>query len=109
VPGWDWACPVRITGLDNHPAQPEPVFGIDALQAFELTMQYARVTLAEARPSLSWFGVVGELGLPMAVPGYLPAAFHARLEAAAERELKRFIARRRASGRAKARRPPKAR
>jgi hypothetical protein len=104
VPGWDWACPVRITGLDGHPTQPEPVFGIDALQAFELTMQYARVTLAEARPSLSWFGVVGELGLPMSVPGYLPAAFHARLEAAVERELKRFIARRRASARVKARR-----
>jgi hypothetical protein len=104
VPGWDWACPVRITGLDGHPNQPEPVFGIDALQAFELTMQYARVTLSDLRPSLSWLGAVGELGLPMSVPSYLPAASHARIEAAVDGEVKRFIAKRRASARAKARR-----
>jgi len=110
VPGWDWACPVRITGLDGHSNQPEPVFGIDALQAFELTMQYARVALSDVRPSLSWLSAVGCLGLPMmSVPGYLPAASHARIEAAVEREIKRFIARRRAAARAKARRTSKER
>jgi hypothetical protein len=105
VPGWDWACPVRITGLDGHPNQPEPVFGIDALQAFELTLQYARVTLSQIRPSLSWLGTVGFIGLPMSAPGYLSAASHARIEAAVDREVKRFMAKRRASGRVKARRP----
>jgi hypothetical protein len=99
VPGWDWACPVRITGLDDHPNQPEPVFGIDALQAFEQTMQYARVTLSEVRPLLSWLGAVGEIGLPMSVPSYLPAASHTRIEAAVNREAKRFIASRQATRR----------
>ena len=49
VPGWDWACPVRITGIDWHTNKPRPILGIDALQTLELAMQYARATLMAVR------------------------------------------------------------
>jgi len=40
VPGWDWACPVRITGIEGLTDRPRPILGIDALQTIELAMQY---------------------------------------------------------------------
>ena len=51
--GWDWACPVRIVGLDDCPKSPEPIFGIDAVQALECAMHYARGTLSKVSPSLT--------------------------------------------------------
>jgi hypothetical protein len=89
--GWDWACPVRIVGLDDCPKSPEPIFGIDAVQALECAMHYARGTLSKVSPSLTWQNQVGEIGLPLSVPGYLPSKFRARVEAAIDRELKRFV------------------
>jgi hypothetical protein len=46
VPGWDWACPVRIVGLGRRLEKVEPVFAIDAVQAMQLAIEYARLMLA---------------------------------------------------------------
>jgi hypothetical protein len=90
VPGWDWACPVRITGIDWHSKQPRPIVGIDALQSLELAMQYARATLIAVTPPLAWLGQIADIGLSRIVPGYLPAASRDRIEAGIVRESQRF-------------------
>src|SRR5436309_7404215 len=80
VPGWDWACPVRITGIDWHTNKPRPILGIDALQTLELAMQYARATLMAVKPPLFWLDSSADIGLSRTVPGYLPAVSQARSE-----------------------------
>jgi len=90
VAGWDWACPIRITGIDWHPKQPRPIFGIDALQTIELAMQYARAVLMAAKPPLSWLDSSADVGLMRTVPGYLPALSLDRIDSVIVTESKRF-------------------
>ncbi len=90
VQGWDWACPVRITGLTRKAETPRPIFGIDGLQALQLAMAFARARLGMVTPPLVWLGELGELGLPRAIPEYLPPAARKRLESAIDQESKRF-------------------
>jgi hypothetical protein len=90
VPGWDWGCPVRITGIDWHPNQPRPILGIDALQTLELAMQYARATLMAVKPPLLWLDSDADIGLSRTVPSYLPTVSLARIDSVILRESKRF-------------------
>jgi hypothetical protein len=67
-----------------------PIFGIDAVQALLLALQFARVVLeVNGRPQLMWLGKPGDLGLPRAIPEYLPVLARKRIEAVIDRETSR--------------------
>ena len=89
VPGSDWGCALRITGLNAKLRRPRYVFGIDGLQALHLAMKCADVLLESAKPQLLWFGQKGDLGMPKFLP-YLPKPQLDRLEALVEREADKF-------------------
>ena len=93
--GWDWGCAVQITGLGSIFARPRLVFGIDALDALQLAMQVATVTLETSGHDLEWLGQRDDLGLPKFLPN-LPQPQLDRLERAIDREVTRYRA---ASGR----------
>jgi uncharacterized protein DUF6968 len=61
--GSDWACRVRIQGLGAFWARPHNVYGIDALQALQLTVQVAQAMLENCGQPLAWLGEAGDLGL----------------------------------------------
>lgn len=106
VPGWDWACPVSIKGLPGLRPTPRPVFGIDAMQALEQAFQYARVTLWNHAPKLTWLGYRGALGFPGSIPWYLPRKIQRALESEVQRVTLKFWSderRKRARKRASAR------
>lgn len=69
APGGDWVCPVEFRGAPRGqlPAGPQPVYGIDALQALVLALGYAQQELANlqrrSRGKLTWLGSP-DLGLP---------------------------------------------
>ena len=90
VPGWDWACPVSVKGLPGLRSTPRPVFGIDALQALELALQYARATLWRHAPRLSWLDHRGDLGLAGSIPSYLPRKVQAKFESEVRRASIKF-------------------
>jgi hypothetical protein len=52
VPGSDWGCALRITGLNVSWRRPRYVFGIDGLQALHLAMKCADLLLESSRPKL---------------------------------------------------------
>ena len=89
VPGSDWGCALRITGLNARWRRPQYVFGIDGLQALHLAMKCADLLLESARPKLLWLGQKGDLGMPKFLP-YLPKPRQDRLEALVEREATKF-------------------
>ena len=89
VPGSDWGCAVRITGLKTSWRRPRYVFGIDGLQALHLAMKCATAVLTSAKAELEWFGQKGDLMLPKFLPD-LPKRQQDRLEAIVEREALKF-------------------
>jgi uncharacterized protein DUF6968 len=89
VPGSDWGCALRITGLNANLRRPRYVFGIDGLQALHLAMKCADVLLKSAKAELLWLGQKGDLGMPKFLP-YLPKPQRDRLEALVEREAFKF-------------------
>lgn len=91
VPGSDWGCAVQITGLTRELSRPRYVFGVDALQALELALQYAKVTLETSGYELRWLHAMADLGLPRILP-MLPQPFQERLERVVDREVLRFYA-----------------
>ena len=92
VAGSDWGCAVQITGLDRPLSRPRLVFGVDALQALHLAMQFATVAVETSGHELEWLGEAGDLGLPKFLPNYLPKPQQDRLERLVDRELARFYA-----------------
>ena len=89
VPGSDWGCALRITGLNANWRRPRYVFGIDGLQALHLAMKCADLLLESSKAELMWFGQKGDLGMPKFLP-YLPKPQQDRLEALVEREADKF-------------------
>lgn len=63
VRGWDWACPVRIRE-GSEPAPVHPIFGVDALQALLLALQYCHIRLTIPDRNLR------HLGLPVATDSW---------------------------------------
>lgn len=93
VPGekWPtWRCAIRIEGLSTSLARPRFVFGVDALQALELGLICACAELESSDAQLTWLGEPGDLGLPRHSLDSLPKSYKDRIEAAIERELKRY-------------------
>jgi hypothetical protein len=88
----EWVCPVRIEGL------PKPkrrlIHGIDALQALQLAVEYARRTLDRSGLRLLWLpgGEPGDAGIPLPVPTAWGFAFQQRLERIVQQEVKRVTA-----------------
>ena len=91
VPGSDWGCVVKITGLNRQLSRPRLVFGIDGLQALYLAMQFASATLETSGYRLEWLGQEGDLGFPRFLPN-LPKPQQDRLERIVEREVAHFYA-----------------
>ena len=91
VAGSDWGCAVQITGLDRPLSRPRFVFGVDALQALHLVMQFAAVTLETSGHQLEWLGEKGDLGLPKFLPNSLPKPQQGRLEPIVDREIARWF------------------
>ena len=102
VPGGDWGCAVQVTGLGRGLSRPRFIFGIDALQALHLAMQFASATLETWGSQLEWLGRKGDLGFPRFLPN-LPRPQQDGLERIVEREVARFyaVAKRRADGKNK--------
>lgn len=85
----DWACSVLIEGI----AAPRRrrIAGIDALQALQMAMVYARHALDSSGLRLIWLdGEPGDVGLPLPVTGCWGYAFQRRLERQMEREVARM-------------------
>jgi hypothetical protein len=69
----EWACRVRISGLPRERAIDQVVYGIDVVQALELSLQYAGKALAESPEfragQIEWLGGPARdpaaLGLPL--------------------------------------------
>lgn len=82
----DWACAVLVEGVPNE--RRRRVCGVDAIQALQIALEYARRTLDASGLSLTLFenGEPGDLGLPFAVPTAYGVAFQHRCEQYLERE-----------------------
>ncbi|NOT06829.1 MAG: hypothetical protein HOP28_01350 [Gemmatimonadales bacterium] len=57
VPGWDWACPVRIQEGTGKRAPVHPIFGVDALQSLLLALEYCRIRLTIPDRDLRYLGL----------------------------------------------------
>lgn len=99
IPRSDWGCRISIRGLGGLLDRPRVIYGIDALQALELTMRFAHAVVEPHARRLVWLGEAGDLGLPVFMPT-LPPPHSRRVTAAVEREWRRWVAaeRRRARG-----------
>ncbi len=99
VPEGDhFACEFRIDGLgsrlDSTDELPHivPARGVDSMQALLIAFEAMRSALRPFASELAWLGMQGEHGIPLIVP-FLPgesAEFHAKIEAAVDREAERF-------------------
>jgi hypothetical protein len=87
----EWTCRVRIQGLGGAWERPRAIHGIDALQALQLAVQVAQVALEQSASRLAWLGAPGDLGLPRFIPS-LPPPYRARVNAAIDREQRRYAA-----------------
>jgi hypothetical protein len=89
VAGSDWGCAVQITGLTRSLSRPRFVFGIDAIQALVLALQYAKIVLDASKDEITWIDETGDLGLPLYLP-MLPKRHQDRVQRMMDREVERF-------------------
>lgn len=85
-PAGDWRCSVHVDGIEQ---EPRDVHGIDALQALEIAIDYARLTIERSGIAVSWLGGAGA-GISMTVPSYLPAAMQRELERVIDEQVSDF-------------------
>src|SRR5215203_1992280 len=62
APRRDWACAVRVTGLDPWLSRSRLIFGVDGVQALQLAIQFASATLESCGHRLQWLGQTADLG-----------------------------------------------
>lgn len=76
----DWACSVLIEGIPN--ARRRRIHGVDAVQALQLALEYARRELDRSGLALTWLdeGEPGSLGLPFSAPTHHGVYFQQRME-----------------------------
>jgi hypothetical protein len=111
-PGGDWYCWVLIEGIPRERRQ--RVKGLDAIQALQLAMEYARRELDASGRELTWLNDLepGDIGLPFFAPAGYGFWFQRRCERWLERQVHEMsaavtaIVRERARRRA-SRTPPK--
>jgi hypothetical protein len=77
--GWDWGCPVEITGLDAPRIR--YVFGVDAFQALQLGLDYIAIRTSTAMLRPFWFEPEDGAGFTRSLPSYLPLAAQQELQA----------------------------
>jgi hypothetical protein len=87
--GRDWFAPVEIRGLG--PPQTDRIYGIDALQAFLLSVEFLRIRLSTVEPPLTWLGgAPGDLGLPTQLPHFGVPDLSRRLDRLMTAEMERW-------------------
>jgi len=85
----DWACSVLIEGIPRE--RRRLIYGVDAVQAMQLAMVYARHELDASGLSLTFMeGEPGDVDLPLPVTGCWGLEFQRKLERHMEREIKRL-------------------
>jgi hypothetical protein len=77
--GWDWGCPVEITGLDAPRIR--YVFGVDAFQALQLGLDYSAMRMSTAAVGPYWFEPADGAGFTRSLPSYLPLTDQRELQA----------------------------
>ena len=83
--GGDWMCSVLIEGVPQQ--RRRRIHGIDAIQALQLAMLYARHRLDATKLPLTWLdGEPGDIGLPLSAPTGWGLDFQRRLERYLRRE-----------------------
>lgn len=88
-PGGDWMCSVLIEGIPRE--RRRRIHGVDAVQAIQLAMLYARHRLDATRLPLTWLdGEPGDIGLPLSAPTEWGPDFQRRLERYLRREEIKF-------------------
>jgi hypothetical protein len=88
-PRGDWMCSVLIEGVPKE--RRRRVNGVDAVQALQQAMVYARHALDACGLSVTWLdGEPGDTGLPLPIPSTWGFAFERRLERLVEDETKRM-------------------
>jgi hypothetical protein len=88
-PGGDWMCSVLIEGIPN--GRRRRVNGVDAVQALQMAMIYARHELDASGLPLTWLdGEPGDVDLPLPVPSCWGLEFQRKLERYMDREVKRL-------------------
>ena len=86
--GWDWGCPVEITGLDAPRIR--YVFGVDAFQALQLGLDYIAIRTSTAAVGPYWFEPVGGGGFTRSLPSYLPLADQQELQALVDKAVEHW-------------------
>jgi hypothetical protein len=81
--GWDWGCPVEITGLDAPSIR--YVFGVDAFQSLQLGLDYIAIRTSTAKARPFWFVPEDGAGFTRSLPTYLPLAAQQKLQALVEK------------------------
>jgi hypothetical protein len=88
--GNDWRCSILIEGI--HQARRKRVYGIDALQALQLSFEYIRKNLDRSGLVLTWDAgsEPGDVGIPRLIPSGWGLAFQRKLERYVDREARRY-------------------
>jgi hypothetical protein len=88
--GADWRCSVLIEGI--HEARCKRVYGIDALQALQLSFEYVRKNLDRSGLVLIWDAgsEPGDVGIPRLMPSGWGLAFERKIERYVDREVRRY-------------------
>jgi hypothetical protein len=89
-PSGDWMCSVLIDGIPK--SKRRRIHGVDALQALQLSIEYARLTLDASGVVFTWLegGEPGYTGISRIVPGGWGVAFERKIEQYMDRESQRF-------------------
>ena len=86
--GWDWGCPVEITGLGAPRLR--YVFGIDAFQALQLGLDYVAIRVAAAKPRPFLFERDDGGCFSRSLPTYLPVENQERLQVLIDKAVDRW-------------------
>lgn len=79
----DYECRYEIFGFGKRRRM--RVFGIDEVQALDLTFTALRADLQQLEGEALWLGEPAHHGVPLSVPMYLPRKYARRVEGALER------------------------
>ncbi|WP_437541137.1 DUF6968 family protein [Sorangium sp. So ce367] len=86
-PSGSWTCPVLLDGLEPDIQYVE---GLDAVQAIQCAMRYARHALEKCGLPITWLGQEpGDIGLPLPIDGPFGLWFQRRLEKLVDDETER--------------------
>ena len=103
LPGGNWMCSVLIEGIPKE--RRRRLYGVDAVQALQEAMAYARRKLDASGLPVTWLdGEPGAVDLPLSVPTGWGLAFQRRLERYVKRAETNFALAVTAAGEARERR-----